>query len=142
MLAGTDITNEHFYNRITVNWREQQLQVVPGVNFLATCENNECPMYLKNVICPKGLYPERKGYCSMDSEIFKIKCPVCKKRIFPDRSFGIGFFRCAFKVSYMLRASQQRSVEMRATGDTLVFAECSKPNDEMFLYLELTITPI
>ena len=141
LLAGTDITDKHFYSRATVDWREQHLQVLPGVNILAICKNYECSMYLENVICPKGLYPERNGYCSMDSEIFKIKCPVCKKRIPPDRSIGIGFFRCAFKVSYMLRASKHRSVEMKATGDSLVFAKCSKPNDEMFLYLELNITP-
>ena len=142
MLAGTDISSKHCYNTITVDWREQHLQVVPGVNFLATCKNYECSMYLENVICPKGLYPERNGYCSMDSEIFKIKCPVCRKRISPDRSIGIGFFRCTFKVSYMLRASKHRSVEMRATGETLMLAKCSKPNDEMFLYLELRLSPI
>ena len=142
LLTGTDITNKLFYSRFTVDWREQHLQVVPGVNFLATCKNYECSMYLENVICPKGLYLERNGYCSMDSEIFKIKCPVCRKRISPDRSIGIGFFRCAFKVSYMLRASKHRSVEMRATGETLMLAKCSKPNDEMFLYLELRLSPI
>ncbi|KAI6650471.1 hypothetical protein LOD99_5908 [Oopsacas minuta] len=141
-LPSTDITDRYSYARVSVDWSEKHLQIVPGANLLATCKNFECEFFLKDVICPRGLYPERNGYCPMDGEIYRIKCPICKQRITPDASIGIGFFRCVFKVSYMLRASKGRTVELKAAGDTLVFAKCSKFTNELFLYLDINVDPI
>ena len=138
-LAATDITNKSGYKQIQVDWTERHLQVTPGVNLLVMCKNDLCEFYLNNVICPRGLYPDRNGYCPMDREMFMIKCPICKLPISPDASVGIGFYRCEFQISYMMRSAKSRSVELSATGDTLVYAKFGKANNEKFLYLDVNV---
>ena len=139
LLAETDISEKFGYKRMPVDWTDTHLQVTPGVNLLVMCKNYKCDFYLKNVICRRGLYPERNGYCPMDREIFMIKCPICKLPISPDASIGIGFYKCEFEVSFMLRSRESRSIELCASGDTLVYAKCSKANNEKFLYLEINV---
>ena len=141
-LSGSDITDPLFHRRVQVNWDDQHLQVAPGMNYLAVCKNVECKMLLKNVISPRGLFPERNGYCALDREIYRIKCPVCQKPIHPDGSVGIGFFKCKFQVSYMLKASRKKSIDSRAEGECLVFGKCRKSSQEMFQYLDINVTAI
>ena len=138
-LASTDITNKSGYKRIKVDWTDAHLQVVPGVNFIVICKNDQCNFYFQNVICPSGLYPERKGHCPIDRETFLIKCPICKLPIKHGAPIGIGFYKCAFQVSYKLRDRNSRLLALSAAGDILLYAKLGKANNELFQYIDINV---
>ena len=139
LLSGTNITKANEYCCREVDWTEKHLQVELGLNILATCKNVDCPFYLDGVICPRGLFPARKGHCSFDREIHKVACPICKQKIAPDLSFGIGFYGCKFELEFMLADGTEHLIPFEAVGNTFVMTKCSSYSSGPFLYLEIRI---
>ena len=137
MLAGTNIIDPTKYGSCEVSWNDPHLQVLPGLNILAVCRNIDCKFHLKDVMCPKGIYPENNGYCPFDKEIHKVHCPVCKQRIKFDNSFGYCFYQCKFEIKYMLDNNNSGKLNMEASNNTLIFAKCSNSISGHLQYLEL-----
>ena len=137
MIAATNIINGHKYGSCEVNWTDSHLQVQHGLNILAVCKNVECKLYLKDILCPKGLYPDENGYCSFDVEIHKVKCPICKQRIRADNSFGFCFYECKFEMSYMLDDDTSDKMKMKASNNKLLFAKCSNNLNGHLQYLDI-----
>lgn len=137
ILSGTNIINSNMYGCSEVNWTDTHLQVQPGLNILAVCKNVECKFFLKDVMCPNGLYPERNGYCSFDREIHKVNCPICKQQIRVDNSFGFCFFECKFEIRYKLNDGKRGKIEKKASNNMITFAKCSSYLSGHVRYLEL-----
>ena len=141
LLERTNITNANDYGYCEVVWTERHLQVEPGLNILATCKNVDCPCYLSGVICPRGLFQARKGYCSFDREIHSVTCPICKHRIAPDISFGIGFYRCEVELDFMLTDGIECQIPIEALYNTFVMTKCCNYSSGSFQYLEIRMHP-
>ena len=139
LLEGTNITKADGYCCCEVDWSEKHLQVEPGLNILATCKNIDCICYLKGVICPRGLFQARKGYCSFDREIHGVTCPICKQRIAADISFGVGFYRCEVVVEFMLTDGIECQIPFEALYNTFVITKCNSYSSGPFLYMEMRI---
>ena len=113
------------------NWSEKHLRLVPGLNILATCKNIECTKHLEGVVCPRGWFPERKGYCPLDGEVFNATCPQCKKSIIPDDSLGFGFYNCSFQLTYKLHKQPKHTTEIMKKENTIYFGKYRPLNETL-----------
>ena len=111
--------NELGFIAVTYNWKERHLKLEQGLNLLANCKNCDCENFIQGVVCPRGMFRDRNGYCPLDMELYKVKCPTCKQRITPDGSFGFGFYNCDFQITYKLVG--QKEHKMRQEGRYKVF---------------------
>ena len=115
----TVANNELGFIAVTYNWAERYLKLEQGLNLLANCKNCDCGNYIQGVVCPRGMFRDRNGYCPLDMELYKVKCPTCKQRITPDESFGFGFYDCDFQITYKLVG--QKEYKMRQEGRCNMF---------------------
>ncbi|KAI6650470.1 hypothetical protein LOD99_5907 [Oopsacas minuta] len=115
----TTHVNEIGFIQVKYNWPQRHLTLVQGLNLLVTCKNHECEQYMQGVVCPRGMFSDRNGYCPLDSELYKAKCPTCKLKITPDESFGFGFYQCSFQLTYMLM--DQREYRMKLENSSKIF---------------------
>ena len=121
------------------NWSEKHLRLVPGLNILAICTNFDCTKYLEGVVCPRGWFPERKGYCPLDGEVFNATCPLCKISITPDNSLGFGFYNCDFQLTYKLHKQPKHTTEIMKKENTIYFGKC-KPAKETIDILQVRMS--
>ena len=140
LLEGTDVTNASQYACCDVTWNEEHLRVVNGINFLATCKNVDCPLFLKGVVSPMGTYGHRKGLCTIDREMQGITCPRCKKLIQPDSSLGIGICNCKFEVRFKMKNEKERMIKCATQTNQLVLVKCFKLSSQKFDFLEIQIS--
>ena len=123
---------------VKYDWTETHLKLERGLNILATCKNDECALHMEGIVCPRGSFVDRNGYCTLDMELFKVICPRCKQNITPDESFGFGFYDCSFKLTYRLVSQQEHRTSVDGNSGLFYFGKFC-PFREKFLFLEAQI---
>ena len=131
--------NQLGFIAVEYNWKERHLKLEQGLNLLALCKNYDCVNHIEGVVCPRGIFRDRNGYCPLDMELYKVKCPSCKQRIIPDESFGFGFYDCDFEISYKLVEQKEHRMKQEGSANIFYFRKLSV-SWNLFEYLEAQIS--
>ena len=131
--------NELGFIAVEYNWKERHLKLEQGLNLLALCKNCDCDYHIEGVICPRGMFRNRNGYCPLDMELYKVKCPSCKQRIIPDESFGFGFYDCDFEITYKLVEQKEHRMKQEGSANIFYFRKLSVLAN-IFEYFEAQIS--
>eukprot|EP00800_Vazella_pourtalesii_P015676 TRINITY_DN4297_c0_g1_i6.p1 TRINITY_DN4297_c0_g1~~TRINITY_DN4297_c0_g1_i6.p1 ORF type:complete len:277 (-),score=29.99 TRINITY_DN4297_c0_g1_i6:161-955(-) len=135
----TVANNELGLIAVKFNWKERHLKLEQGLNLLADCKNCDCEHFMQGVVCPRGMFRDRNGYCPLDMELYKAKCPTCKQKISPDESFGFGFYNCDFQITYKLFQQKEYRMRQEGSGNIFYFRKLSVLAN-LFEYLEAQIS--
>ena len=135
----TVANNELGFIAVKYNWTERYLRLEQGLNLLANCKNCDCKNYIQGVVCPRGMFRDRNGYCPLDMELYKVKCPTCRQRITPDESFGFGFYDCNFQITYKLVGQKEYKMRQEGRHKVFYFRKLSV-SWNLFEYLEAQIS--
>eukprot|EP00800_Vazella_pourtalesii_P015677 TRINITY_DN4297_c0_g1_i7.p1 TRINITY_DN4297_c0_g1~~TRINITY_DN4297_c0_g1_i7.p1 ORF type:complete len:314 (-),score=36.27 TRINITY_DN4297_c0_g1_i7:161-1102(-) len=135
----TVANNELGLIAVEYNWMERHLKLEQGLNLLADCKNCDCEHFMQGVVCPRGMFRDRNGYCPLDMELYKAKCPTCKQKISPDESFGFGFYNCDFQITYKLFQQKEYRMRQEGSGNIFYFRKLSVLAN-LFEYLEAQIS--
>ena len=120
---------------VEYNWMERHLKLEQGLNLLADCKNCDCKHFMQGVVCPRGMFRDRNGYCPLDMEMYKAKCPTCKQKISPDESFGFGFYDCDFQITYKL-VEQKKHIMIQKGSENVFYFRKLSVSCNVFKYLE------
>ena len=135
----TSYGSEMGFFAVEYDWTEIHLKLERGLNILATCKNYKCTLGMGGVVCPRGTFTARNGYCTLDKETFKVICPKCKQSIRPDESFGLGFYECSFQLTYRLVNQPEHQTRIAGKPNVFYFGKLC-PFRERFTYLEAQIS--
>ncbi|KAI6650468.1 hypothetical protein LOD99_5905 [Oopsacas minuta] len=109
-----------------------------GLSFLATC-SNPCCISVQNghsVSIPKGMYPNQKGYVSIRTEVFKLKCPACQCLIPPQNWDNIVLYKCTADIEWILTDDTEGKITLLPEDGKYTQA---KQGNELKEYQALTV---
>ena len=100
-----NITNEECFENCNIGESGPgHLIVCKGINFMATCINPLCcSSQTFNLVCiSKGMYENQRGYASIRTEVWKLKCPSCNTHIPSANWINIVFCDCIAEIEWIL----------------------------------------
>ena len=144
-LKFADITSKDKFKTKELSEDAPEWRIItPGLNFLGICENPFCVACNNDVWVMKGLYESENGYCILNIEITKLKCPMCESALAKKNVFGIGIYQCRVQVESKQEGKDEISYEIVA-GDKMEYeyAGCLKEEDKIeYEYIKLIVKPL
>ena len=138
-LDQTLLTNPSNYYYLKVHDRVDNIDIQPGVNFLAYCSNLEFHDGFIPVIIPKGYYTNYNGQFTLNEELWELVCPKCKQPISGNNPQGIGFRQCNVRVKYRDVNRVTGAFTLNVPNDSFAFAKISQSGNVRYHYVKFQI---
>ena len=112
-----------------------------GLNFRGTCKNPDCSASNRYVYVKKGFYPDFKGVCILNIEIFEMNCPVCNVYLGDRDISGILIYKCRLEIVGKVVGKEKFTYTVESRGHCFKRALSMCDNDKQeYNYLRLEVT--
>ena len=124
-----DITSEECFEHCKFSGNSPYYCIVDkGLCFQAKCQNPDCDSANQGgiVFINKGMYPYRRGYVAIRTEVMKLVCPACDWKIPSQNWQNIIFNSCVVEIEWILTDESSGTVELVTQDGKFIQA---KPNN-------------
>ena len=123
-----------------IGWRE----VKPGLCFTGMCLNGSCKAKNDMVVVNKGFYEKSGGVCNVNTEVYRLNCPICDQGIDTKILQGIGLNECKVTIEAM-RKTESGKKKHRYEIEAKEFFYAYSLNEKgkvRYMYIEITVKPL
>ena len=137
-LDQTNLTNPSDYCTLLfgIDIDNNTMDIQPGINFLAYCNNLNFHDKIAAVVIPKGYYTDSNCQFTVNEELWELICPKCKQPISGNNLQGIGFSQCCVRIKYRLVDGVNDEIALKASNNEFSFAKLSPPGNVRYFYVK------
>ena len=137
-LDQTNLTNPSDYCTLLfgIDIDNNTMDIQPGINFLAYCNNLNFHDKIVAVVIPKGYYTDSNCQFTVNEELWELICPKCKQPISGNNLQGIGFSQCSVRIKYRLVDGVNDEIALKASYNEFSFAKLSPPGNVRYFYVK------
>ena len=140
-LDQTVLTNPSNYYYLKLDESFNELNVQPGVSFLAYCNSTEFHESIlpTPVVISKGFYTDSNGLFTLNEELWELICPKCKQPISGNNAQGIGFRQCSVQIKYRDVNRVTGAFMVTAPNNIFAFAKISQSGNVRYNYVKFQL---